>query len=293
MSESFRALLLAAAVSVGVAAAVTAIFGVPPHQRQARIAAMSTATAEAATTKLQPTTNASDGPDDPPSESQRRLDVSNRMYLIGASGAVAFGALGLIASFFIYLYSGRVSVEGRKEVERLRTQAVAAVAQAESAKADQARLALDLEREKVARAQFEAEFSWRIIPPGQKTALTQALKQSSHIVAIEFPSGDQEATFFALQLIPVFEGAGWKVVPRSVPSPQLSWGILVPGPENAAVKALREALTSANLSFGTDDVAVPGMFMGEQNPATPDCRLVVGTKMTAALQKLLAEMHQP
>jgi hypothetical protein len=168
-----------------------------------------------------------------------------------------------------------------------------AQATAELARTEQTRLQVDLEREKVARAQFEAQFSWRIINDNQKSILVAALSKSPHVVAVEFPAGDQEATFLALQFIEILKHAGWKVAPRSVPSAPLFWGLDVPGPSNDAVKELRSALTAAKMAVGTDNLPVPGVFLGsdEGNKLLPECRLVIGAKMTTEVRRILSRQH--
>jgi hypothetical protein len=186
------------------------------------------------------------------------------------------------------------AAEANSEAARANERAAVAISRAESAKADQARLAVDLEHEKVARAEFEAQFSWRVIDDDNNATLRREIELASHVVAIEYPSGDQEATFLALQFMNLFTDSGWKVVPRSVPAPQLFWGLDVPGPENDAVVLLRKALTAAGMQPVTQDIAIPGLFMGndEANKLVPECRLIIGARMTASIQKLISDRNR-
>lgn len=167
--------------------------------------------------------------------------------------------------------------------------------EAEEARTQQAQLQLDVEREKTARAAFEAQFSWRIIDDKVRATLLRELAKSPHTIAIEYPPADQEASFLAIQFITIFKEAKWTVIPRATPSPPLTFGLDVPGPQNEATKALLDAFGVAGIKPGTADLPIPGMFMGDpsQSSLTPDCRLVVGAKPTAEVVRALAQMqHQ-
>lgn len=244
--------------------------------------------AETVTTALHPSTNASDGADDAPSLSQRRLNISNRVYLVGAAGAIVFGALGLAASFFIYRYSSQVSNEQRREVLRLQ-------AESSTAKAEAAKLAVQLEREKTARAAFEAQFSWRVLDEKTRQGLISALSGLPHTIAVEFPSGDPEASFLALQFMKVFEESKWKVIPRSVAAPPLLFGIDVPESTDDATKAVMSALRSVGIVPATTDFPAPGFYMGNAatNTLKPDVRLIIGSKPTPEVAKAFAFIQQP
>ena len=142
------------------------------------------------------------------------------------------------------------------------------------------------EHEKTARAKFEAQFSWRVIDEGQTKSLISALSGSPHVVAIEFPGGDLEAQFFGIQLMKIFQDAGWKVDIRSNPAPPLLFGVDVPGPTNEATNLVRHALTAASINVGEKDFPSPGLMMqtDEGRRLTPDCRILVGAKLTDVIR---------
>jgi hypothetical protein len=117
------------------------------------------------------------------------------------------------------------------------------------------------EHEKTARAQFEAQFSWRVIDDGQTKTLLHELSEAPHTVATEFPSGDSEAQYFSLQLRKIFLHAGSKVDIRSVLAPSLLFNLIVPEPVNETTVLVRHALSAANLQPVENDLPRPGAMM--------------------------------
>ena len=93
----------------------------------------------------------------------------------------------------------------------LQKQAAEADARAEASREEQARLAIDLEREKIERLKFQGQFAWRILQPNEIRLMYNVLAASPGNVNIAFFSGDPESTFLALQLERIFIAAHWKV----------------------------------------------------------------------------------
>jgi hypothetical protein len=167
--------------------------------------------------------------------------------------------------------------------------------EAEQARTEQGRLQVDLEHEKTARAEFEAQFSWRVIDDAKRTTLVRELSVSPKTIVIEYAPGDQEATFLALQLIGIFKDAKWTVAPRATPSPPLVFGLIVPGPQSDASKHVIEAFAKVGIVPAIGDLPLPGFFMGDpaQSGLRPDCRLVVGAKPTPEIIRTLSRQQQP
>jgi hypothetical protein len=205
VAEGFHAFLLAIGIAIVAATAVIATYGLPRNQE---ITSMNTATMKVtapdkATTEAQATTNQNVGGDD-----QQRLDFWNRLYLAGAAGAAAFGALGLIASLFMYYYSGRVSREQNAVIRELRT-------------------ASDVAKGEVARAQLEiARITHpRMITPEQATKLKELLANAPKgTVTISAGLLDFESKAYADQIRVVLKEIGYNVVAPPVIKQALSIG---------------------------------------------------------------------
>lgn len=180
--------------------------------------------------------------------------------------------------------------DANERIASLQQQAVASKAAAEQAVNDKTQLQIDLEHEKTTRAAFESQFSWRILSDDQRNTLVRDLSGPPHTVAIEFPGGDQEAQFFSLQLTKAFQEAGWKVALRSNPSAPLLFGLNVPGPVTEPVNLLRRALTTIDMKPSEIDAPVSGPMMqiGEAAKLTPDCRIMVGAKLTDIVRGVLS-----
>jgi hypothetical protein len=161
---------------------------------------------------------------------------------------------------------------------------------AEQTATEKAQLQIDLEHEKTARAEFQSQFSWRILGDEQRGTLIRELSGSPHIVAIEFPGGDMEAQFLSLQLTKVFQEAGWKVALRSNPSAPLLFGLNVPGPTTEPVSLVRRVLADVEMKPSEMDAPTPGTMTqtGEAAKMTPDCRIMVGAKLTETVRDVLA-----
>lgn len=180
--------------------------------------------------------------------------------------------------------------DARERIADLEQQTAAARATAEQAVNDRTQLQANLEHEKAARAEFESQFSWRVLSDDQRNTLIRELSVTPHTVAIEFPGGDQEAQFFSLQLTKVFQDAGWKVALRSNPSAPLLFGLNVPGPATDTVNLVRQVLADVDMKPGEIDAPASGAMTqtGEAAKLTPDCRIMVGAKLTDIVRSVLA-----
>lgn len=180
--------------------------------------------------------------------------------------------------------------DARERAAGLEQQAAASKVIAEQAVSQRTQTQVDLEQEKVARAAFEAQFSWRILSDDQHATLVRELSGSPHGVAIEFPGGDMEAQFLSLQLTKVFQEAGWKVALRPIASAPLLFGLNVPGPASDTVDLVRRVLADAGMKPSEMDAPAASTIMQTVDGAkvTPDCRIMVGAKITDAVRQVLA-----
>jgi hypothetical protein len=180
--------------------------------------------------------------------------------------------------------------DARERIAALQQATAASRATAEQAVTDRTQVEVNLEHEKTARAEFESQFSWRILSDDQRSTLVRALSGTPHTVAIEFPGGDQEAQFFSLQLTKVFQEAGWKVVLRSNSSAPLLFGLNVPGPVNDTVGLVRRTLADIDMRPSELDAPTTGLvaLTGDTAKLAPDCRIMVGAKLTEIVKGVLA-----
>jgi hypothetical protein len=183
--------------------------------------------------------------------------------------------------------------DARERIAALQQETAASKATAEQAVTARTQVQANLEHEKTARAEFESQFSWRILSDDQRNTLVNALSGTPHTVAIEFPGGDQEAQFFSLQLTKVFQAAGWKVVLRSNSSAPLLFGLNVPGPVNDTVSLVRRVLADIDMRPGELDAPTTGLVAqsGETAKLTPDCRIMVGAKLTEIVRDVMAAVQ--
>jgi hypothetical protein len=180
--------------------------------------------------------------------------------------------------------------DARERIAGLEQQTAASMATAEQAVTDRTQLQVNLEQERTARAAFESQFSWRILSDQQRSTMARELAVPPHTVAIEFPGGDQEAQFLSLQLTKVFQDAGWKVALRSNPSAPLLFGLNVPGPVTDTVNLVRRVLTDVDMKPSEIEAPISGTMMqtGDAAKLTPDCRIMVGAKLTDIVKGVLS-----
>ena len=180
--------------------------------------------------------------------------------------------------------------DAKERIAGLEQAEAASKATAEQAVTDRTQLQVNLEHEKTARAEFESQFSWRIFGDEQRSTLVRELSGTPHTVAIEFPGGDQEAQFLSLQLTKVFQEAGWKVALRSNPSAPLLFGLNIPGPATDTVNLVRRVLADVDMKPSEIDAPTPSAMTqtGEAAKLTPDCRIMVGAKLTEIVRSVLS-----
>lgn len=181
------------------------------------------------------------------------------------------------------------AADAKERAARLEQETAAAKALAEQAITARTQLQADLEHEKAARAAFESQFAWRVLSDDQRATLVSELSATPHIVAIEFPGGDMEAQFFSLQLTRVFQDAGWKVALRSNPSAPLLFGVNVPGPATDTVSLVRRVLSDVDMKPSEIDAPAPvtATQSGEGAKLMPDCRIMVGAKLTDIVRNVM------
>ncbi len=302
-------------VAAIIAVAIVAQF---PSLLRTSTAPMITPAAENTTTAAHTSTNLSDI--SPRSANQRWLNLSTRVYLIAISGAALIGAVGILASFFIYFYSARVGEEQAAATLRLQTtgdlaraeaatanertkaleahtaelqqktagaqaEAAQANARAETARTEQARLTVELEQEHVERLRFQAQFAWRIIYPAQAMQLIETLSASPGAVNIEFFAGDAEATFLALQLERIFIAAKWKVGLSSKSyGSAVFFGVFVPPSDEAERNEVLAALRAAGIEPSV--AQLPSSSFGFVAPHLPGPVIGIGSKPFPGIEEL-------
>ena len=130
-------------------------------------------------------------------------------------------------------------------------------------------------------AQLKERLAWRILTAGQIATIRIVLLQAAHPVTIIHVAHDPETLYLAKQLADLFRSSGWIVRDEEhTYGGEIVFGFLVPGPENGAVVAVRQALTSAGIPFSA--AAPPEATMeltpdGAEAPAG-SAQIVVGTK---------------
>jgi hypothetical protein len=119
--------------------------------------------------------------------------------------------------------------------------------------------------------------AWRTLSPTDTVNLTGQLAQKAGKVNIQYPSGDTEAEYLAIQFAKVFESAGWQVAMFSATlHGTVAWGLFIPDPVVDGTVALRAAFTAAGIAFSTDALPPAGMGFGSSIADAPT--LFVGSK---------------
>ena len=96
-------------------------------------------------------------------------------------------------------------------------------------------------------------------------------------VNIQYPAGDTEAQYFAIQFGNIFDKAKWQVAMFSATlHGTVAWGLFIPDPVFDATPTIREAFTAVGIGFSTDALPPAGMGFGSSIPNAPI--LFVGSK---------------
>jgi hypothetical protein len=240
------------------------------------------------------------------------FDVSWYGLLI-AGGLTALAAFATVIFLFIQFWSSGVKERqtewrtsalelqtetAKKETARLSAEAEKAregIAQAnaagETAKADAAKANAEIATAKkqtaaleneAAQARLEqerlkAQLAWRTLAPDAKSNLETALARKPAQVNIQYPSGDTEAQYLAIQFANTFEKAGWQVAMFSATlHGTVAWGLFIPDPVSDATTEMRDAFAAAGLGFSTEALPPAGMGFGNSIPNAPI--LFIGSK---------------
>lgn len=162
------------------------------------------------------------------------------------------------------------TAEARAELGKANADIARANARAAALENDAAQARLEQER-------LKAQLAWRTIAPVPAGNLTALLALKAAQVNIQYPSGDTEAEYLAIQFANLFEKAGWQVAMFSATiHGAVIWGLFIPDPAYDATPTIREAFTAVGIGFSTDALPPAGMGFGNSFPNAPI--LFVGTK---------------
>ncbi len=165
------------------------------------------------------------------------------------------------------------------EIENAKRQAAELDKQAAEAKERTASLEKEAAQARLEQERLKQIVSWRTISKAAGDKMVALLKTNPTFIKLAYVAADPEALGLAIQLSKVLEAAGWTSVPEAMTfSSRLILEIRVPGPENEAVKLLRNALTEAGISFSTEAVPQPDMTFAQSGPNAPAATLFIGSK---------------
>ena len=191
----------------------------------------------------------------------------------------------------------QAQVEIAKSNERiaiLQTNTETAIANAENARAEQARLNVALNREQIERLRFQAQFAWRVIPAEAAAKMIEKLSAAPSSIEITFIASDPEATFFAQQLIRIFSLAKWNLSQRAGTYPGIvMFGVFAPGPDTAETRSVRDALLLAGIIPSTQEP--PSFSMGSVSSnfsGTPAASITIGSKATPEMAGLIDSFNK-
>jgi hypothetical protein len=165
----------------------------------------------------------------------------------------------------------------RKDTEDARAELGKANADIARANARAAALENDAAQARLEQERLKAQLAWRTLSPEQTVSLQARLAQKPNQVNIQYPAGDTEAEYLAIQFANLFGKAGWQVAMLSATiHGSVVWGIFIPDPAYDATPTIREAFTAAGISFSTGALPPAGMGFGNSLPNAPT--LFIGSK---------------
>lgn len=213
------------------------------------------------------------------------IEITNRVYTWAYVALVLGAAVTAIATMSLFWSSAVRDKYADQQIQMARTEAIEATASAERARAEQKRLQVELEHERVERLRFEREFAWRTLSSTQENSLVQDLSVAPSAINVEFVSNDPEVTFLAIQFQRIFKAAGWKVeAVANTYAGSVFFGIFVPDPRDktsvGATQTVREALRRAGISFVTDKPPMPIMGFGGNVNSSSAVQMVIASKAT-------------
>jgi hypothetical protein len=165
------------------------------------------------------------------------------------------------------------------EIENAKSQAADLNKQAAEANERTASLEKEAAQARLEQERLKQIVSWRTISSEAGNKMVAILKANPTFIKLAYVGADPEALGLAIQFSKVLETAGWTMAPEAMTfSSQLVLEIRVPGPENEAVKLLRNALNEAGIPFLTETVPQADMAFAPNSPSVPAATLFVGSK---------------
>ncbi len=209
------------------------------------------------------------------------LGVADKAYFGAAIIALIATALTIVAGVAQNRLNARISDNKDRAFNEFRvaSETRVAVLQKLTAEANQR-----TEEERTARLALEAKFAWRIIPKDVGDKVKGALTSKLGLIKVAYIANDPESLFVATQIISILKASGQEYYPEAETYYQrLFFGIIIPGPDNDAVSALRQAFSGADYPTETIDVPAPDMFFGPQG-LVPVATILVGSKVPPVSQ---------
>lgn len=198
--------------------------------------------------------------------------IGVRLMFAGAiAGGVAL-ALSLVSSFVLWKVSGLAQADLSAKTTSAHEHSLALEKEIASAK---------LETE-----QLKAATAWREIKPDDAAKLVSTLSSHPGTVSFRFAGNDPEATLYALQIAKAFEHAKWTILSftPTMFTGSFIFGVLIPGRETPAIKAVRAAFAVSNIGFSTENVSGGAVVFGSNKTsrsdlgAGADAVIVIGSK---------------
>lgn len=181
---------------------------------------------------------------------QSVLDIANTVYLVALTLSVLF-------TFLVIYASSQVTQQKDQQLRQFQITSGERVAgleaETEKAKAQQAELSVQLEKERIKRIELEAALAPRTLLPKQQEEFTLALSGAPGKITV-FHFSDAETTNFADLIMTAIERAGLSVsvVPSQMMRGSLPRGVIFqPSPKAPATlnDAIRTALSAADIPF--------------------------------------------
>ena len=194
------------------------------------------------------------------------LEAVTRFQWVAEIAGIGLSILLVLASVMALLYGSRkdrlTDDIHNNEIAHLRLETAQATERAANA---------NLEQEKI-----KAKVAWRTVTTDMAKQLLSVLSKARHNITIASISNDAESSYFADQLLKVFKTAGWQTYAETQTYNRAITGIFVPDPATTSTTIVRQALTTAGISFFTETLPEPGMTMGYG--ASTEATVIIGSK---------------
>ena len=202
-----------------------------------------------------------------------------------------FGLIAGLSTWFVVKLQRAELAQSKLEFDKYKldadTKVESAKAAGDTAKAEveKAQAAISVAKAEAEKARLEQErlkllVTWRILPEGNKSELTNALKGGSGNVLINHAMNDPEAQYFALQLEHCFENTSWKVGFGGLSFNEgMAFGLFIWGPDSGPSQAIKDAFAKAKITFSSQPAGSTAISMGAVDPRIKwDVTIFVGSK---------------